>query len=642
MSTSKPAGSGSDPEEIAGRYAVERKLGAGAFGTVYKAKDKLLGRMIAIKTIRLEGLAASAQSLDELLTRFRREAMVSAQLKHPNIVTIYDIGESQGMSYLAMEFIDGVGLEKVIRDTGPFPIERAASIAAQVADALDYAHRQNVVHRDIKPANVMIEPGDRVKVADFGIARVTNSADHLTATGSLLGTPSYMSPEQARGNELDGRSDLFSLGCVLYEMLAGRRAFRGESITGLIFKVITEDPPALADLRPTIPPELVLLVARAMAKQPAARFQSGREMADALVAFTGAGATPTIRQAETPTESMPPAPTLALPAEQTASALPTAAVPATISGAPTRVASASPPPPRAAASAKPASRPSAPAAAAPAATSTGSRRAGLKPAALLAIGGGGLLALAALAGAGWYFTAGPGARRADVTTPPTVASIGPGPAAPGTNPSAAPTPAESVPPAAVPPATTSPPPTQAPSVTVARDEAPTPAQPARPASGEPAQPAPAPHRAERPAPAESYSFLDDEQQRPDDRVARGLPEGYRGGSSYPSGRRLTARDRSPMGVGPLEKPAVATLRHLMNAQEAYYQQHSRYASLAELLRDRFAALDVAQSRDSFTRRGYRFSMTIEEDGFTIRALPVERGPRPFVGDDTGFIRVGTE
>jgi serine/threonine-protein kinase len=135
-----------DPTEIASRYVVERKLGAGAFGTVYKAKDKILGRMVAIKTIRLEGLAASGASLAELLKRFLREAQVSAQLKHPNIVTIYDIGEVDGMSYLAMEFIDGVGLEKVIRE-GALPVERAASIAAQVADALDYAHKNNVVHR---------------------------------------------------------------------------------------------------------------------------------------------------------------------------------------------------------------------------------------------------------------------------------------------------------------------------------------------------------------------------------------------------------------------------------------------------------------------------------------------------------------
>src|SRR5687767_12885984 len=216
-----------EPTEIAGRYQIIKKLGAGAFGTVYKAKDKILGRMVAIKTIRLEGLAAAGAGLAELINRFKREAQVSAQLKHPNIVTIYDIGEANGTSYLAMEFIDGVGLDRVIA-AGKLPLERAASLGAQVADGLDFAHRHNVVHRDIKPANIMIEGGDRVKVTDFGIARVTDSVDNLTATGSLLGTPSYMSPEQARGATVDGRSDLFAVGCILYEMVAGKKAFRGD------------------------------------------------------------------------------------------------------------------------------------------------------------------------------------------------------------------------------------------------------------------------------------------------------------------------------------------------------------------------------------------------------------------------------
>src|SRR5437773_5534779 len=308
MSQQRPAGS-SDPSEIAQRYQVIKRLGAGAFGTVYKAKDKILGRMVAIKTIRLEGLAASGGAgLEELMDRFKREAMVSAQLKHPNIVTIYDIGDSEGVSYIAMEFIDGVGLDRVIASAGRLPIERAASLAAQVADALDFAHRHNVVHRDIKPANIMIEAGDRVKVTDFGIAKVTDSGDHLTQTGSLLGTPSYMSPEQARGSELDGRSDLFAVGCILYEMLMGKKAFRGDSITGLIFKIITEEPPPLRAEDPDIPEEMVRIIAKCLAKLPDQRYQTGRELAEDLLALSRPGSSPTLRQTELATApgSWPP------------------------------------------------------------------------------------------------------------------------------------------------------------------------------------------------------------------------------------------------------------------------------------------------------------------------------------------------
>jgi eukaryotic-like serine/threonine-protein kinase len=171
-------------------YKIEDRIGQGGMGVVYRATDTRLGRVVAIKVI-----AADAAGGRDRRDRFLREARSASALNHPNIVTIYDVGQSEGLSYLAMEFIDGVGLDKIIAQAGRLPTERVASIGAQVADALDFAHKNGVVHRDIKPANIMIEAGDRVKVTDFGIAKATDSGEHLTVTGSLLGTPSYMSPE---------------------------------------------------------------------------------------------------------------------------------------------------------------------------------------------------------------------------------------------------------------------------------------------------------------------------------------------------------------------------------------------------------------------------------------------------------------
>jgi serine/threonine-protein kinase len=278
VSSSNPAAP--EPTEIAGRYQIVKKLGAGAFGTVYKARDARLDRMVAIKTIRLEGLAASQAGLKEMTDRFLREAKTAAKLKHPGIVTIHDYGDAEGLTYIVMEFIDGIGIDHILAETGRMPIERAAALGAQIAEALDYAHKGGVVHRDIKPANIMIEPGDRVKVTDFGIAKPGDSAEHLTMTGSLLGTPSYMSPEQARGQKLDGRSDLFSVGCVLYEMVAGKKAFRGESITALLFKIISEEPPSLREFDPKVPDEMLRIISKALQKSPDARYQTGRELAE--------------------------------------------------------------------------------------------------------------------------------------------------------------------------------------------------------------------------------------------------------------------------------------------------------------------------------------------------------------------------
>ncbi len=624
MGQSKP---NAEPSEIAGRYQVVQRLGAGAFGTVYKAKDKILGRMVAIKTIRLEGLAAQGASLEELVDRFEREAQVSAQLRHPNIVTIYDIGEADGMSYLAMEFIDGVGLEKIIASTGRLPLERAASIAAQVADALDFAHKNSVVHRDIKPANIMIEPGDRVKVTDFGIAKVTNSVDHLTATGSLLGTPSYMSPEQARGSALDGRSDLFAVGAVFYEMLAGTKAFRGESITGLIFKIIAEEPTPIREVDANLPDEVSRILSKALSKAPETRYQNGRELADDLLTLTRAGSTPTVRQAEVATSpgSKHPAgpPTLNTPM--------TLATPVTIQSAAeaTRVSTSpgtqkrTPPPPVGAPPPVPAPRP------------VVTRKGSMGP--LIAFGAIFLFLAIGTVVAGWYLFLRKPAVQTAVVTPsddPRTA-ITPPPVAPATTQPAyqQQTPPETAPPVTAPPVT-APPPTQA---------APPPTQAVRTA----------PPRQQAPPPQEDQggSFLDEEpvEEQADGREAgQRLADGYRSsnGSSrsgtFGATGRFQARARTPRPMAAIERPALGTTRHVIDAEEQFHAKNGRYGTLTEMAKAGTLFLDVSVQPSGFVRRGYRFELQQSGDSFRISAVPIAPGGRPFVGDDSGIIRAGTE
>jgi serine/threonine-protein kinase len=611
-----------EPTEIAGRYQIVQRLGAGAFGTVYKAKDKILGRMVAIKTIRMEGLAAAATGVEEMVARFEREARVSAQLKHPNIVTIYDIGQSEGLSYLAMEFIDGVGLDKVIAQAGKLSVERAASIGAQVAEALDFAHRHGVVHRDIKPANIMVEAGDRVKVTDFGIAKATDSGEHLTVTGSLLGTPSYMSPEQARGAALDGRSDLFSVGCVLYEMVTGHKAFRGESITALLFKIITEEPPPIRQDEPGLPEELERIIVKALSKASDARQQSGAELAADLMALVKPGTSPTIRQTETPT------------AKQAAVIAPTvvSAPPPTRVSAPTAVSRAATPAP-----------PARPAPAPPAVPAPPPARRGGSAFPLIALG----LVLVVLGGVaavgGWLLFL----RR------PSVSQV-------------ADQPVESLPPGSQPPATTAPlfatpipePPATQPETPppVTQALGPPPTRPPRTAPEPPVtapRPTPPPvTRREAPPAAEETSggsFLDElpAEQEPDGRDAgQRVAEGFRSNRSSSGGfgasGRFQARERIPRNLLPIERPAVSTMRHVIDAQESYYRRNSRYGNLAELKTAGTLFLDVPFQPNGFVRKGYRFEVQSSGSGFRIAAVPVAPGGRPFTGDDSGIIRAGVD
>jgi serine/threonine-protein kinase len=263
-----------------GRYEVEKELGKGAMGVVYLGRDPKIGRQVAIKTLAL----AEEFDLDvlaEVKQRFFSEAESAGRLSHPNIVTMYDAGEEHDLAYIAMEYLKGRDLVPHIKPGALLPLPVVMSIVARVADALDYAHRQNVVHRDIKPGNIMYDPGtDTVKVADFGIARLTDSSK--TKTGMVMGTPSYMSPEQLAGRKVDGSSDLFSLGVTLYQLACGRLPFDGDSMAQLMYRIANEAPTDILTVRADLPPCLVAILGKALAKQPGDRYASGAELAEAL------------------------------------------------------------------------------------------------------------------------------------------------------------------------------------------------------------------------------------------------------------------------------------------------------------------------------------------------------------------------
>jgi len=263
-----------------GRYQVEKELGKGAMGVVYLGRDPKIGRVVAIKTMAL-AQEFEPDELTDVRERFFREAETAGRLNHPNIVTIFDAGEEHDLAYIAMEFLKGHDLTPYTKPGKLMPPGAAISIVARVADALGYAHRQQIVHRDIKPANIMYESeSDTVKVTDFGIARITDSSK--TKTGMVLGTPSYMSPEQLAGKRIDGRSDLFSLAVTLFQLLSGRLPFEGESMAQLMFKIANEPHPDILEIRPDVPDCLAAIINRALAKNPEERFQTGDEMARAI------------------------------------------------------------------------------------------------------------------------------------------------------------------------------------------------------------------------------------------------------------------------------------------------------------------------------------------------------------------------
>jgi eukaryotic-like serine/threonine-protein kinase len=264
----------------AGRYEISGELGRGAMGVVYHATDPVIGRAVAVKTLLLseEGTGLTRA---ELLAKFQTEARAAGLLTHPNIVVVFDAGEEDGLFFITMELVEGKSLQNLLDAGQMFPVPRVLRIMEQTCGALQFAHDRNIVHRDIKPANLMLTPDDTVKVTDFGTAKILQFGT-VQQTAHVVGTPSYMSPEQIKGKVVDGRSDIFSLGVVLYEMVTGEKPFPGQNITTVIYKIVNEEPTAPRDIDSSIHPGLNDIIMKSLSKEPAARYQSCRELFEDL------------------------------------------------------------------------------------------------------------------------------------------------------------------------------------------------------------------------------------------------------------------------------------------------------------------------------------------------------------------------
>jgi beta-lactam-binding protein with PASTA domain len=289
------------PAVLGERYEIGGVLGRGGMAEVHRGRDLRLGREVAVKVLRSD-LARDPS----FQVRFRREAQASASLNHPAIVAVYDTGEDRTATgatpYIVMEYVEGETLRDVLRREGPLPPERAMSLSADICGALDFSHRNGIVHRDVKPGNVMITPQGTVKVMDFGIARaVSDSAATMTSTAAVIGTAQYLSPEQARGESVDARSDVYSMGCLLYELVAGEPPFTGDSPVSVAYQHVREDPRVPSTINPGIPAELDAILLKAMSKNPANRYQSAADMrSDLMRALAGqrVEATPVMGDAE--------------------------------------------------------------------------------------------------------------------------------------------------------------------------------------------------------------------------------------------------------------------------------------------------------------------------------------------------------
>lgn len=278
-----------------GRYRIESEIGRGSMGAVYLGRDPQIGRQVAIKTLAL-GREFGADQLGEARERFFREAETAGRLQHPDIVTIFDAGEAGDLAWIAMEYVRGADLQRHTVPGRLLPVPQVLELVARVAEALSYAHSQGVVHRDIKPANVMVDlEGGSVKVMDFGVARMDDSS--RTRTGIVLGTPSFMSPEQMSGRRTDGRSDLYSLGVMLFQLLTGTLPFEGASMAELMRKIVNDPAPDVRSLRPELPEALADVVALALEKRPEVRYADGVQMAQDLRALATAMLAPASSQA---------------------------------------------------------------------------------------------------------------------------------------------------------------------------------------------------------------------------------------------------------------------------------------------------------------------------------------------------------
>ncbi len=288
--TTNAASAAARPSTL-GRYRIESEIGRGSMGAVYLGRDPQIGRVVAIKTLAL-GREFAADRIGEARERFFREAETAGRLQHPDIVTIFDAGEADDLAWIAMEFVRGTDLQRYTAPGTLLPVPRVLEVIARVAEALSYAHSQGVVHRDIKPANVMIDlEGSLVKVMDFGVARLDDAS--RTRTGIVLGTPSFMSPEQMSGRRTDGRSDLYSLGVMLFQLLTGTLPFEGSSMAELMRRIVNEPAPDVRSLRPQLPQALADVVTLALEKRPEVRYADGIQMAQDLRAVAAEMLVPT-------------------------------------------------------------------------------------------------------------------------------------------------------------------------------------------------------------------------------------------------------------------------------------------------------------------------------------------------------------